>query len=155
VRYPKAYVPCMPQKQKGAPASKGIEMGEAEIIREGKDFLLVALGSMVAPAREAIEVLGKEGLRGTLVNARFAQPLDIDLLQRLSQKAPCIFSAEEGVINGGFGSAIAEALEKPVVRIGVPPVFVPGGSRDILLEHYGLTKEGLAATIKARMSAHG
>jgi 1-deoxy-D-xylulose-5-phosphate synthase len=103
---------------------------------------------MVMPAFEAIELLEIEGLSGVLINARFVKPLDISLLKTISSKVKFIFTAEEGIVEGGFGSAVNEALDRPVVRIGFPCAFIPHGARDILLEKYGLSAKGIASRIK-------
>ena len=90
-----------------------IELGRAEILKEGKDFALFAFGSMVYPALQALELLGQEGLSGTLMNARFVAPLDIRLLKTVAAKVKFVFSAEEAITEGGFGSATAEVLNSP------------------------------------------
>jgi len=143
IRYPRSVIP-----QSGY-SGKPLEIGKAEVLREGKNFVLIALGSMVSASLEAIELLKKEGLKGTLVNARFIRPLDIDLFKAITSQTKFIFSAEEGIIEGGFGSAVSEAIDRPVVKIGLPSEFIPHGSRDILLEKYGLTAQGIANKIKA------
>lgn len=102
---------------------------------------------MVGPSLEAIEILSKEGLSGTLINARFAKPLDINLFKAMSARVKLIFTVEEGIIEGGFGSAVSEAIGMPVVRIGLPGEFITHGKRDILLEKYGLTAQGIAGKI--------
>lgn len=142
IRYPKA-----PPLSLDAPREK-LEIGRAELLREGEDFLLIALGSMVTPSLQAAALLEKEGLRGTVVNARFAKPLDASLLARLGNAARKVFTVEEGVIEGGFGSAVAEILEHPVTRLGLPCAFIPHGKRDLLLERYGLTARGIAGKIR-------
>lgn len=124
-----------------------IELAKAEILKDGDDFAIIALGSMVIPSLEAIELLQKEGLSGRLVNARFVKPQDASLLRFVTAKTKFIFTAEEGVIDGGFGSAVSETLGRPLIRIGLPTEFIPHGARDILLEKYGLTAQGIANTI--------
>ncbi|MDP3731509.1 MAG: 1-deoxy-D-xylulose-5-phosphate synthase [Candidatus Omnitrophota bacterium] len=124
-----------------------LKLGKAEVLREGRDFILIALGSMVCASLEAMDTLEKEGLKGTLVNARFFKPLDINLLKAVTAQVKFIFSVEDGIIEGGFGSAVSEAIESPVIRIGLPAEFIPHGSRDILLEKYGLTAQRIANTI--------
>lgn len=143
LRYPRAVTP-----EPYYPV-KPLEIGKAEVLREGKDFVLIALGSMVLVSLEAMVLLEKEGLQGTLLNARFAKPLDKDLFKSFTSHTKHIFSAEEGIIEGGFGSAVAEAIDKPVTKIGLPDEFIPHGSRDILLEKYGLTAEGIVKRIKS------
>jgi 1-deoxy-D-xylulose-5-phosphate synthase len=142
IRYPKSSCPLLDLPL------EPLELGKAEVLGEGEDFAIIALGSMVAPAYEAVELLKKEGLSGTLINARFIRPLDIGLFEALGAKIKLIFVAEEGIIDGGFGSAISEAIGRPVVRIGLPCEFIPHGKRDILLEKYGLTAKGMTSKIK-------
>lgn len=145
IRYPKSVVP--PSRQPSSP----LERGKAEILKEGSDFTLIALGSMVYPALEAIELLAKDGLSGTLVNARFIKPQDSGLLAKLAARQNFIFSAEEGIIDGGFGSAVEEAIARPVIKIGLPAEFLPCGKREFLLEKYGLSAQGIAKKIKASL----
>ena len=142
IRYPKDKIP------NSKIAHSKIELGKAEISKEGADFVIIALGSMVLPSWEAIELLEKEGLRGGLVNARFVKPLDIPLMKNICAKAKFIFTAEEAVVDAGFGSAVSEATDRPVIRIGLPVEFIPQGKRDILLHKYGLTSQDIAARIK-------
>ena len=139
IRYPKAACPSI-----GLAVSR-LELGKAEILKEGKDMTIVALGSMVMPSLEAAALLEKEGISCSVINARFLKPLDIDLLNKIKTKV--IFTVEEG-ITGGFGSAVQEVSSKPIYQIGLPDEFIPHGSRDILLEKYGLTPEGIAQRIK-------
>jgi 1-deoxy-D-xylulose-5-phosphate synthase len=151
IRYPKDKAPdsLLP-----TPYSQ-LQLGKAVVIKEGKDFLLVAVGSMVAVAIEAVELLGKEGLSGTLVNVRFIKPLDRDLLQALATKNKFIFTAEDGVLEGGFGSAVQEILGRPVIRMGLPSEFIAHGKRNLLLEKYGLTAQGLALKIREVIRKNG
>ncbi|MDD2679186.1 MAG: 1-deoxy-D-xylulose-5-phosphate synthase [Candidatus Omnitrophica bacterium] len=143
IRYPKG------QAQNLESATHPIELGKAEILTEGKNFAIIALGSMVAPALEAIESLKKENLSGTLINARFARPLDKDLILRVAKQPGFIFSVEEGIIDGGFGSAVEGVLGKPVNKIGLPRSFISHGKRELLLDKYGLTAQGIAHKIKS------
>jgi len=142
IRYPKSDIPL--QRLSVSP----LQLGKAEILKKGNDFLLIGLGSMVAPCLEAVEMLDKQGLSGTLINARFIKPLDIDLLTSESSGIKFVFTAEEGVLDGGFGEAVQEALNRPVYRLGLPTEFIPHGARNILLEKYGLTAKRIAGRIK-------
>ncbi len=135
--------------------SAKFQLGNAEVLKEGKDFCIIAVGSMVIPSFEAIELLEKDGLSGGLINARFVKPLDATLFKHVSAKTEFIFTAEEGVLDGGFGSAVSEAIDRPVIRIGLPCKFIPHGKRDVLLEKYGLNKEGIARRIKEVLPHHG
>jgi 1-deoxy-D-xylulose-5-phosphate synthase len=144
IRYPKEKI----QNSKFKIQNK-IQLGKAEVLKEGKDFVLIALGSRVAPSAEAAELLEKEKLSATLVNARFVKPLDSELFRALATKTKFIFTVEEGIIAGGFGSAVAEAIDNPVIRIGLPCEFIPHGKREIILERYGLSAEGISRKIKS------
>lgn len=143
LRFPKAQVPLARY-----PSSK-IDLAKAEVLKEGKDFVIIALGSMVAPCLEALEDLRENGIKGALINARFVKPLDINLIKEWAGKTKFVFTAEEGVLEGGFGSAVAEAIDKPVIKIGLPSEFIPAGKREILLEKYGLTAKAIAEKIKS------
>ncbi|MEK6727870.1 MAG: 1-deoxy-D-xylulose-5-phosphate synthase [Candidatus Omnitrophota bacterium] len=145
LRYPRSAIPV----EDGVFSS--VELGKAQVIKEGKDFCIIAIGSMVSPSYEAIEILKKEGLSGSLINARFIKPLDINLFKEIAKKTRFIFTAEEGILEGGFGSAVVEILEVPVVRIGLPDEFIPHGKRDLLLDKYGLTAKGIADTVKSKV----
>lgn len=153
IRYPKAA--CPQERECPRPA---IECGVPQVLRQGKDFVMFALGSMVYPAWEALDMLAGQGLQGTLVNCRFAKPLDSRALGRIVSGAAAgapLFSAEEGVISGGFGSGLAETLGWPVTAIGLPDEFIGHCRRQALLERFGLTGSGIAATIKKRIGSHG
>lgn len=128
------------------PSTK-INLGKAEALREGQDIAIIALGSMALPSLLAAEILEKEGIEASVINARFVKPLDTELFKNIATKSRFIFTVEEGVLEGGFGSAVSQAIDKPVIRMGLPSEFIPHGKRDILLERYGLTKEGIAETI--------
>ncbi|MFA6217502.1 MAG: 1-deoxy-D-xylulose-5-phosphate synthase [Candidatus Omnitrophota bacterium] len=141
IRYPKAACPLAL-----APVS-AIEKGKAEIVRAGKNCCLIALGSMVVPACEAAVLLEKQGIYVTVINARFVKPLDTVLFKNVEEKYKYIFSIEEGVVEGGFGSAVSEVINKPVIKIGLPSEFLQHGKREILLEKHGLTKEGIVKTV--------
>ena len=111
--------------------------------------MIIALGSMVIPSLQAIEILKEEGLSGTLINARFVKPQDVDLFKALSGKVKFIFTVEEGILEGGFGSAVSEVIDKPLVKIGLPCAFISQGKRDLILEKYGLTSQGIANKIRS------
>jgi 1-deoxy-D-xylulose-5-phosphate synthase len=146
IRYPRSLCPL---RQPGSLSP--LELGRAELLKEGRDFLLIALGSMLFPAYEAAGLLEKQGLRGTVVNARFVKPLDEPLFNRLAAQSRFIFTVEEGIIDAGFGSAVAEAINRPLVRIGLPGEFIPHGKRESLLQQYGLSAQGIAEKIKGAL----
>jgi 1-deoxy-D-xylulose-5-phosphate synthase len=142
IRYPKSVIPL--SRYPVIP----LELGKAEALKLGKDFAIIALGSMVGPSFEAIDLLKKDGLSGTLINARGGQPQDSNLFKDISAQVKFIFSAEEAILDAGFGSAVQEVIERPIIRMGLPCEFITHGRRDVLLEKYGLTKEGIALRIK-------
>ncbi len=141
IRYPKSVCPLTPL------SFSPVQLGKAEVLKEGKDFTIIALGSMVCPSLEAVELLSKEGLSGTLINARFVKPLDEMIFKKVSSKTRFIFTVEEGVLEGGFGSGVSEVIDSKVIRMGLPNQFIPHGKRDFLLERYGLTGKGIADKI--------
>ncbi len=148
IRYPRASAVA------GTPGEP-LELGKAELIKEGKDFTIIALGSMVSVSQEAIDMLSKENFSGGLINARFVYPLDMDLIKSVCAKTNFVFTAEEGIRDAGFGSAISQELDKQVVRIGLPSEFIPHGPRGLLLEKYGLTAPGIAESIRKVIKKNG
>ncbi len=146
IRYPKDNIP------NASLINSPLQLGKAELLREGKDAVIIALGAMVAPGILAAELLAKSGIEVGVVNARFVKPLDVELLKKISAQAKFIFTVEEGVLEGGFGSAVSEAIAKPVIRIGLPSEFIPCGKRELLLERYGLTAQGIAGRVKSALS---
>jgi 1-deoxy-D-xylulose-5-phosphate synthase len=128
-------------------------LGKSELIKEGKDLLL-ALGSMVNPALEAAERLENEGFRVAVVNARFAKPLDEETILRLVQKESAVITVEEGVLAGGFGSAVRELLDRHnrfdvrFKSIGLPLEVYPLGKADQIRKRYGLDADGLADQVR-------
>jgi 1-deoxy-D-xylulose-5-phosphate synthase len=128
-----------------------LPVGVAELLREGSDILLLAIGSMVRPALEAAELLSSEGIGASVVNARFVKPLDSELILREAGRTGRVLTLEENAIAGGFGAAVLESLQaggvdEPVVRIaGLPDRFVVHGARPVLLEQCGLDAGSVAA----------
>jgi 1-deoxy-D-xylulose-5-phosphate synthase len=125
-----------------------VPIGKAEVLREGKDLLILAVGASVYPALAAAERLEKEGFGVTVVNARFIKPLDENLILTLAAKHGRVLTVEENILAGGFGSAVLELLadrELAVVvkRLGIADVFVEHGAPAILREKYGLDADGI------------
>jgi 1-deoxy-D-xylulose-5-phosphate synthase len=132
-----------------------IEIGRGEILRDGGDVAIVAYGSMVMPAMKASERLAGEGIETTVVNARFAKPLDAGLLLALARTRRLIVTVEEAYLAGGFGSAVMELLEENglqdkvrVVRMGIPDTIVTHGDARLLLAKYGLDADGIYTRVK-------
>jgi 1-deoxy-D-xylulose-5-phosphate synthase len=128
-----------------------VPIGKAEVLKEGEDLLILALGASVYPALDAAKELDKQGLSATVVNARFVKPLDEQLILNLAAKHGRIMTIEENVLAGGFGSAVIELLVDrnlsgiTVKRLGIPDVFVEHGTQDVLRRKYGLDAAGILA----------
>ncbi len=126
-----------------------LPIGKAEILKEGDDVAILALGRCVPEGLEAHALLAERGVRATVVNCRFVKPIDIDLIAGVARRVPRIITVEENVRQGGFGSAVLEALNDQgithvaVERLGVPDIFVEHGSPDVLRAKYGLNADGI------------
>jgi len=136
-------------------APKLMEIGKAEILRDGGDVAILAYGSMVYPAIEAADNLEKDGIEATVINARFVKPLDAELILALAQSKRLIVTVEEAYLAGGFGSAVMELLEEnhlldkvKIVRMGVPDRIITHGDPKILLAKYGLDADGIYTRVK-------
>lgn len=137
---------------------KQLPIGKAELLRDGGDVAIVALGSMVAPALKAARSLAEDGIECTVVNARFAKPLDTGLLLELGARIGRIVTVEEHALAGGFGSAVLEALneggvEARVKRLGIPDFFIEQATPDAQLKACGLSAEGIAAACRSILHA--
>lgn len=132
-----------------------MEIGKAEILREGSEVAVLAYGSMVYPAMQAAENLEKLGIEATVINARFVKPLDAELILALAQSNRLLITVEEAYLAGGFGSAVLELLEEnglqdkiKVVRMGVPDRIITHGDAKLLLAKYGLDADGIEQKVK-------
>jgi 1-deoxy-D-xylulose-5-phosphate synthase len=146
VRYPRAPIP---EDKLVEREPRLLEIGKAEQLRAGGDVAIVALGTMVLPSLAAAELLAAQGVSATVVNARFAAPVDAGVIGGLARSTGRIVTVEENVLAGGFGSAVSEMLDAsgiavPQLRLGVPNEFVLHGKRDELLKQVGLDAEGIA-----------
>jgi 1-deoxy-D-xylulose-5-phosphate synthase len=130
-----------------------IALGKSERLKEGKD-LVVAYGSMVYPALEAAAELEKEGFSLAVLNARFAKPLDEEAILPYAKSGNAVITVEEGVVSGGFGSAVRELLDRErrfdirFLSIGLPPEVYPLGKADEIRKILGLDSAGLAGRIR-------
>jgi len=136
-----------------------LPVGRAEVLREGKDGAVLALGTMVQPALEAARLLEAEnGISLAVINARFVKPLDGELIRELAQKHPCLITIEENALQGGFGTAVLELLEEQgqagvrVLRLGYPDSYIPQAEQHELREMLGLDRNGIAASIRSFLS---
>lgn len=126
-----------------------IPLGKAELLKEGEDLLILAVGASVYPALKAAGDLEKRGFNATVVNARFIKPLDENLILTLAASHGRVLTVEENVVAGGFGSAVLELLADQglfgvaVKRLGIPDTFVEHGSQDILRQKFGLDAAGI------------
>jgi len=135
-----------------------LEIGKGEIIFEGSDVAIIAIGNMVYPSIEAAGILKKRGIDAAVINARFIKPVDESLIISLANKYHNIITVEEGVLAGGFGSAVLETLERnslsdvKVKRIGLPDKFIEHGSIKELHNIYGLDAPGIAQDVQSFLS---
>jgi 1-deoxy-D-xylulose-5-phosphate synthase len=132
-----------------------LAIGVSETLREGDGIAILAYGHPVNAALEAAEILSRDGLEATVVNARFAKPLDSERILALAARIARFVTVEEHVIAGGFGSAVAELLADRGARvdvemIGIPDEHVDHGAQKLWRHRYGLDAEGIAAAIRLR-----
>jgi len=131
-----------------------IELGKAEVMRDGRDLALLPIGASVYPAMEAADRLAREGIDACVVNCRFVKPLDTDLVCALARSHKHIITIEENVLAGGFGSAVLEALGEQgindiaVRRLGINDRFVEHGSQAIIRTKYRLDADSIAAAAR-------
>ncbi|RLB03933.1 MAG: 1-deoxy-D-xylulose-5-phosphate synthase [Deltaproteobacteria bacterium] len=132
-----------------------LEVGKGEILREGRDVLILAIGSTVYSSLKAAQILEAEGIRVTVVNSRFVVPLDEELIESLVSRHEVLITVEENVVAGGFGSAVLEFLHErdlsppiKVRRVGIPSLFVEHGPQDVLRKRYRLDPEGIAQEVR-------
>lgn len=134
--------------------SSRIELGKSEVIRKGRDGAIVSIGAMMQQAIAAADILAKEGIDVTVVNARFIKPLDVERLGQLFEDCRFVVTVEEGTLMGGFGSAVLEAAcqhgwDTRIMRtIGIPDRFIEHGDRNDLFRELGLDPEGIAKTCR-------
>ncbi|PRR69866.1 1-deoxy-D-xylulose-5-phosphate synthase [Neomoorella humiferrea] len=135
-----------------------LPIGKGEVLRQGKDVAILALGPLVYAALAAAEELAGRGIEAAVINPRFVKPLDADLILTWADKTGCLVTVEEHVLAGGFGSAVLEllaAMGKTGVRVhclGIDDKFVGHGKADVLREHLGLTPAGIAASVQEALA---
>ncbi len=135
-----------------APVVLGV--GTGEILREGERVAVVGYGTGVQKALGAADLLAEHGLDVTVADARFAKPLDAGLLAQLAAEHDLVVTVEEGVLMGGFGSAVWESLSDGgasprILRVGLPDRYVTHGSPGLLHDEVGFTAERIAERIEA------
>jgi len=155
MRYPRGNGYGVPLMEEGW---EELPIGKAEILRQGDDVLILGYGSMVQSAMQTAGILSEHGIEATVINARFAKPLDEELILPLAQKIGRVVTLEEGCIIGGFGSAIAESLMDhnilvPVMRIGVPDILVDHATPEQSFTELGLNPSQIAERVRATFNA--
>lgn len=150
LRYPRG-------EARGVPLNtelKRLPLGKGELLREGREITLLAIGPLVYEALTAAETLAREGITATVINARFLKPLDQELICTQVQKTKNFLTVEEHVRAGGFGSAVLELLAKEGITevkagcLAIPDVFVPHGKAAVLRSLYGLDAAGITAAAR-------
>ena len=142
IRYPRGTGPGTPVKD----VPRAIPIGKGELLQHGENdrVAIFALGALVPMGLEVARNLEGEGISSAVINARFAKPLDVELLEFFARNVDVILTLEDHVLMGGFGSAVLEevsnlGLSTPVVRIGWPDHFIEHGKPDALREKYGIS----------------
>jgi 1-deoxy-D-xylulose-5-phosphate synthase len=137
-----------------------LPIGKGEVVREGKDVIFLAVGSMVAVSEQAAQLLQEKGMSAGVVNARFVKPLDRELLAQILKGEPLLITVEENSVIGGFGSAVIQHLANEgydtsrIRNAGIPDRFIEHGSIKELRADIGLCAEALAATALDMARAH-
>ncbi len=154
IRYPRGYgeqiTQMQPQRSKIQRGEPPFKIGQAEVLLEGENGVILALGKMVELALTVANNLNKIGV----VNARFVKPLDEELILTLAKKTKRIITLEDHIITGGFGSAVLELLNARQINdvrvkcLGFPSTFIEHGAPDILFKKYGLDVEGITQSVK-------
>lgn len=139
-----------------------LPIGKGEVLREGEDVCLLAIGSMVAVALQSADVLVEQGIKAGVINLRFAKPLDEELLVQVAQQYSKLVTLEEGVVAGGVGSAVLELLNNKgllqttqVLNLGIPDEFVPHGDKKYLFRDIGLDLDSIIDKITALVKGAG
>ena len=131
-------------------AMASLPIGKAELLRDGNDIVIAAIGQTVLPALKAAQELAPLGISAAVVNSRFVKPLDGDLFGTLLARVPRLITVEDHAITGGFGSSLLELMADrgitgvEIKRLGVPDRFIPHGTQDELRKSCGFDKDAIA-----------
>jgi 1-deoxy-D-xylulose-5-phosphate synthase len=131
-----------------------LPIGKGEVLKQGDDLLILAVGSSVIESLSAHTQLMAEGIKSTVVNCRFIKPLDTELIADLAKHIKKIITVEENVLHGGFGSAVLECLNDQdianvrIKRIGIADTFVEHGSQQQLRSAYGVDATAIVNTAR-------
>lgn len=156
VRYPRGSSLGVPMD----PEPVELPVGKAELLQDGTDVAIVAIGVTVWQAMEAAKLLEQEGISAAVINGRFVKPLDDILIGEVAKRVRCLVTVEEGCRMGGFGSAVLESLSEqgihlPTKVLGLPDWYIEQGPQDLLREKYGLTAEGIFESTLALLTKAG
>jgi 1-deoxy-D-xylulose-5-phosphate synthase len=136
-----------------------IPVGKGELLREGSRVALVGYGSGVQKALEAADLLAEAGVEATVADARFAKPIDVELMRTLAGDHELLVTVEEGVLSGGFGTAVWEALNDEghdharIIRVGLPDRYVTHGKPALLHAEVGFTGRDIARRVQSALFA--
>jgi 1-deoxy-D-xylulose-5-phosphate synthase len=150
IRYPRGTGPGATVK--ALPVA--LEIGKAEIVKDGREIAIFGLGNMLAEASRLAKMLEAEGHSVAVINPRFAKPVDAAAVELYGKRCELVITMEDHVLAGGFGSAVLETLnaqgvDVPVVRVGWPDEFIEHGKPEALREKYGLTAEAALVRVRA------
>ena len=134
-----------------------LPIGKAEVLQAEGDITFLAVGTMVEQAKKAAAILAEDGIKAAVVNMRFIKPLDRELLRGYAKSKKLLITAEENMLAGGFGSAVAEfladeGLSVPLLRFGLPDRFIEQGTRSELFELCGLQPAEMAEKVRERLT---
>jgi 1-deoxy-D-xylulose-5-phosphate synthase len=149
VRYPRGAGAGVPVQA----SLDALPFGKGEVKREGRGIAILAFGTLLYPA-----LVAAQALNATVVNMRWAKPLDVDLLLKVAAGHDALVTLEEGALMGGAGSAVLEALHaagvvKPVLQLGLRDEFIEHGDPAHLLSLQGLDASGIEASVRGRFAA--
>lgn len=152
IRYPRGNGPGVTPKNH----PQILEIGKAEVVADGNDVALIALGDMFTTAQQAKKMLEEKGYSVALINPRWIKPLDNEVIETYAKKVKVVCTLEDHVLMNGFGCAVIEQLSiagitTPVVRVGWPDEFVEHGTPAILREKHGLTAEATVQKVLSRL----
>ena len=148
LRYPKASL------EKVKRPEQPIELGQAEVFEWGADAMLIAYGTLFPSCVKAAEKLRQQGYNVGVINARFVKPLDQATILKAVRETPLVVTIEEGTLEGGFGSAVLEAVNsagldtRNIIRLGIPDRFIEHGERGQLLAELGLDVDGICRAVR-------
>jgi 1-deoxy-D-xylulose-5-phosphate synthase len=157
LRYPRGAAIGVDRPAEPAP----VEIGRGEVLREGQKVAILGYGTGVQKGLEAADLLAERGLDVTVADARFAKPIDAELAAELAAEHELLVTVEEGVLAGGFGSAVWESLNDRgvavprILRVGLPDRYVTHGAPGLLHTEVGYTGRAIAQRIEAAVGQLG